>query len=414
VTDKRERLSRAGGDIMRADTFRADAPASRQHGLDLVRAAAIAAVMIYHANNMRLVPSPTPWLIGFGWMGVDLFFVLSGFLIASQLMKPWASGAKPDYGRFFARRAFRTIPAFAVVVLLYFAAPALRETPGIQPFWHFATFTENLLFTPTGPKAFDQVWSLCVEEQFYLLFPIALTLLAYKPSARKTVAVLSAVIVAGVFLRAFLWLDVVANTPFDVHSGSNWRAYVAFIYYPTWSRLDGLVAGIALATLKIFRPSLWKRFVAQPNLLLAAGLIGIGIAIGLFAGPILPLVGTAIGFPLLSASVALIVAAASTGRALVGKYRVPGGQALATGAYSLYLTHKIAYHAVDAWISPALGTTGYGTLMVAIVVALLVGALLYWAVERPFLILRDYRERVQIPLRLDFIGKRDRKVEPAL
>src|SRR5262249_36681136 len=256
----------------------------RQHGLDLVRATAIASVMLYHANNMMLVPSPAPWLISFGWMGVDLFFVLSGFLIASQLLKPWAIGSKPDYGRFFVRRALRTIPAFAAVVMLYFAFPRLREAPGIQPFWQFATFTENLLFQPTGPKAFDQVWSLCVEEQFYLLFPLALMFVAIKPSVRKTVTVLLAILVAGIFLRAFLWLAYVAVKPFDMHSESSWQAYVTLIYYPTWSRLDGLLAGIALATLKIFRPSVWMRFVAQPNLLFAAGLAGAGISVMLFGG----------------------------------------------------------------------------------------------------------------------------------
>ena len=400
---------------MRLEIFRAEVPAPRQHGLDLVRAAAIASVMMYHANNMMLVPGRAPWLISFGWMGVDLFFVLSGFLIASQLLKPWASGAKPDYPRFFVRRALRTIPAFAVVVMVYFAFPQLRETPGIQPFWQFATFTENLLYNPTVPKAFDQVWSLCVEEQFYLLFPLALSLVASKPSARKTVSVLLAIMVAGIFLRAFLWLAFVANKPFDMHSASNWQPYVTLIYYPTWSRLDGLLAGIALAILKIFRPSAWEGFVAQPNLLLAAGITGVGIVIMLVGGPISPLVGAAIGFPLLSASVALIVAAASTGRSIVGKYRVPGGQALATGAYSLYLTHKMAYHVVETWISPWLGTTGYARLMVAIIFALLMGTLVYWAVERPFLVLRDHwDQRSRTPPRLDLVARPGRKVEQAI
>ena len=365
-------------------------PAARQHGLDLVRATAIAAVMLYHARTTGLAPPSAPWLMSFGWMGVDLFFVLSGFLIASQLLKPWASGERADYARFFIRRALRTIPAFVVVVVLYFAFPHLRETPEIQPFWQFATFTENLLFDPTGPKAFDHVWSLCVEEQFYLLFPLVLSLVAIKPSARKTIAVLLAVLVAGIVLRAFLWLSLVANRPFHFHSEPNWQSYVTLIYYPAWSRLDGLLAGVALATLKIFRPAAWARFVARPNLLLAAGLFGAAIAIFLFGGPVSPLLGAAIGFPLLSASVALLVAGASTGLALVGKYRIPGGAALATAAYSLYLTHKMAFHAVQAWIAPTLGATGYAALALGLAFALLIGGALYWAVERPFLILRDH------------------------
>jgi peptidoglycan/LPS O-acetylase OafA/YrhL len=362
----------------------------RQHGLDLVRAAAIVSVMLYHAKTMMLMPGSTAWPISFGWMGVDLFFVLSGFLIAGQLLKPWATGAKPNYPRFFARRALRTIPAFAIMVMLYFAFPLLRETPQIQPFWQFATFTENLRFDPSAPKAFDQVWSLCVEEQFYLLFPLVLSLVAVRPSARKTVIILLAVLLAGIFLRALLWLALVADRPFDVHAQSNWQPYVTQIYYPTWSRLDGLLAGIALAVLKIFRPSAWNRFVAQPNLLLAAGLIGIATAMFLFGGGFSPLLGVAIGFPFLSVSVALIVAAASTGAGLIGKYRIPGGSALAASAYSLYLSHKMAYHAAQTWISPALGVSGYWAFGLGIGVALFMGALLYWIVERPFLILREY------------------------
>jgi len=360
--------------------------------------------MLYHANTMRLIPSRAPWLVNFGWMGVDLFFVLSGFLIAGQLLKPWAGGTKPAYGRFYLRRALRTLPAFAVVVILYFAIPQLREAPDIQPFWQFATFTENLLFDPTAPKAFDQVWSLCVEEQFYLLFPLALSLAAIKPSPRKTAALLLAIVVAGIVLRGFLWLALVAVKPFDVHSEPNWQAYVTLIYYPTWSRLDGLLAGIALAVLKTFRPGAWKRFVAHPNLLLVAGLAGIGVAMTLFAGPVLPVLAAALGFPVLAGSVALIVAGASTSRGLVGNYRIPGGAALATGAYSLYLTHKMAYHASQAWISPALGVTGYTALALALIVALMAGAALYWAVERPFLLLRDRLEqRSRTPLASELI-----------
>lgn len=364
----------------------------RQHGLDLVRATAIAWVMLYHAHTMQLAPASAPWLINFGWMGVDLFFVLSGFLIAGQLLKPWASGARPDYRRFFERRLLRTVPAFAIILILYFACPQIRETADIQPFWQFATFTENLLVRPIGPKAFDQVWSLCVEEQFYLFFPLVLYLIAFRPSLKKSVIIGLAVLIAGIFTRSFLWLGQVAERPFELNAPSDWHAYVALIYYPTWSRLDGLLAGVTLAAVRIFRPSIWKRFVAQPNLLLAAGCTGIGLAIILF-GLGSQFYGAAIGFPILSASVALVVAAASTGSAMVGRYPIVGGQALATGAYSLYLSHKIAFHLVKAWVGPATGASGYPLLTLALAFALVTGAVLYWAVERPFLLLRDRLDR---------------------
>jgi peptidoglycan/LPS O-acetylase OafA/YrhL len=382
--------STRASDQEQAPTTRKRAP--RRHGLDIVRATAIAWVMLYHAMNLRLVPDPDHWFVSFGWMGVDLFFVLSGFLIASQLLKPWAEGSRPNYGRFFARRLLRTLPAFAAILLIYFLVPAAREWPDIQPFWQFPTFTENLLFEPTGPKTFSHVWSLCVEEQFYLVFPAVVALVALRPSARKIAIIFAAVLLFGIGIRAWLWLRYVAQPPFDPSADPDWRSYTSLIYYPTWSRLDGLLAGIAVAALRIFRPAAWARMVARPNMLLAVGLAGIAAAILLFGVQIAPLLPTAIGFPLLSASIALVVAAASTDRALIGRYRVPGAAALATGAYSLYLSQKIAYHAVAARLAPSTGLHGYPLLAAAFAAALALGALLYWGVERPFLKLRDRLE----------------------
>ena len=150
-----------------------------------------------------------------------------------------------------------------------------------------------------------------------------------------------------------------------------------------------MLAGVAIAALKNFRPDVWRTFVARPDLLLAFGFAGIASAILLFGGLGTALLPVALGFPLLALSVALVVAAASTGRGVVGKYRIPGSTALAAGAYSLYLSHKIAYHATQEWIAPAFGATGYARFGLAVLVALALGALLYWTVERPFLRLRD-------------------------
>jgi peptidoglycan/LPS O-acetylase OafA/YrhL len=119
-------------------------PAPRLHGLDFLRATAIGWVMVYHASFYGFVPVADAWYVKFGWMGVDLFFVLSGFLIAGQLLRPFARGHQPDYRRFFLRRFLRTLPAYAAVIALYFLFPRLREQPDIDPIWRFATFTENL------------------------------------------------------------------------------------------------------------------------------------------------------------------------------------------------------------------------------------------------------------------------------
>lgn len=375
-------------DRMQLDQARSPSEEPRKHGLDIVRAAAILSVMFYHAGNMHLLPASAPWFINFGWMGVDLFFVLSGFLIASQLLKPFASGSRPSYGQFFARRALRTLPAFSIVVLAYFAFPLLRETPDIQPFWQFMTFTENLLFDPSSSKSFDQFWSLCVEEQFYLLFPLAVAMLALRPSAHKVGAVLLGVLLFGIVLRSYLWLAFVAAPRFSLSGQTEWHSYVTFIYYPTWSRLDGLLAGVSIALLKTFRPNAWKRFVSRPDLLLGLGLAGILCAVTVFSGAFGPLASVALGFPLLSLSTALVVASASTGRALVGRYRIVGAEALAAGAYSLYLSHKIAFHVTAQWLAPSLGVSGGIEFLLSLAVAVAFGAALYWAVERPILALR--------------------------
>src|SRR4029077_3300697 len=106
----------------------------RQPGLDLLRALAIIVVVIYHA---ALFGFKLPDRVDrFGWIGVDLFFVLSGYLIGGQLLASLARSNGISLGRFFARRAFRIMPAYFVVLAIYFLLPAWREYPEMsQPLW---------------------------------------------------------------------------------------------------------------------------------------------------------------------------------------------------------------------------------------------------------------------------------------
>jgi peptidoglycan/LPS O-acetylase OafA/YrhL len=366
--------------------FRGAAP--RLPGLDLIRAAAIAWVMIYHGSLFGLT-SQDHWLVRFGWMGVDLFFVLSGFLIAGQLLRPWARGVAPSYARFFGRRLLRTLPAYLVVVALYFLVPGFRDRADIAPLWQFLTFSENWLVDMSTPKAFSHVWSLCVEEQFYLVFPVVVAVIALRPTPAKVVGALVCVLVLGMALRGYLWLHFVAATPFDIDAAPRSGPYMRLIYYPTGTRLDGLLMGIAAAAVRAFRPAAWARLAARPNLLLAAGLPGVLASTFLFGGQIAEFWPTVLGFPLLSFSIVLIVIAGSDSRSLIGRYPIPGAGALATGAYSLYLSHKAVFHAVQV-ATPQLPAPLQGaSFPVALLGALGVGAALYWLVERPFLKLRD-------------------------
>ena len=164
----------------------------RLPGLDLLRALAIAWVMLFHSFLVGGLGPDFAWLSRYGWMGVDIFFVLSGYLIGRQVLGPLARGERLDFARFYARRAYRILPAFAVVLAIYLLWPGGREAKGLAPWWQFATFTLNFTIDYSANQAFSHAWSLCVEEHFYLLFPALAWVLAVRwPSARRVAALVT-------------------------------------------------------------------------------------------------------------------------------------------------------------------------------------------------------------------------------
>jgi peptidoglycan/LPS O-acetylase OafA/YrhL len=277
------------------------------------------------------------------------------------------------FGAFYLRRAFRILPAFFAVLAVYVLFPDWREAPGMQPAWQFLTFTMNLLIDYQHNQAFSHAWSLCVEEHFYLLFPLLAWWLARRSSRTLVIAAGVFVVAAGLLLRGYAVLH-----------GKDW---LESIYYPTWTRLDGLLAGVMLATIQAYRPGWWAIGQRYANSIVCAGLLLAGAAIWLFRDKA-AFAASVFGFPLLALGLALLVVAGANTTRGFGKRRIPGVGWIAGISYSLYLSHKLAIHAVHGALAAWSAVHGLAAFAVYALAIFATGALLHYGVERPFLRLR--------------------------
>ena len=217
-----------------------------------------------------------------------------------------------------------------------------------------------------------------------------MALLARRATSEWIVGAIVGVVVLGMAVRGYLWLHDVAGRPIDITSEPRAGAYMRLIYYPTWSRLDDLVGGICAALINVFRQAWWEALLLRGNLLIAGGVAGVAMVMLMFRdGEVGGLCAAAFGFPVLALSMSLLVIAGASRHSIIGRWTIPGAGALAAGAYSLYLSHKIVFHQVGvwsaAWPQPEKGLAPAA----AFIAAALAGAALYWLVERPFLKLRD-------------------------
>jgi peptidoglycan/LPS O-acetylase OafA/YrhL len=357
-------------------------PSSRHlPGLDLLRAIAIGWVMCFHSFLVGGLNAHFAWLSRFGWMGVDLFFVLSGFLIGSQVLYPLTRGQQFSFRVFYIRRALRILPAFWVVLALYVAFPRFREAPGLEPWWKFATFIVNLSSHYTHNQAFSHAWSLCVEEHFYICFPLLAWGLTRRLSARGFVILVLTVVVLGIAVRTATWLH-----DHQVVAVRNW--FIEDIYFPTWNRLDGLIAGIALAVLRTSRPHAWQQLGKYANGATVAGVLFVLLACRLFWDRT-GLIANSIGWPILSAGLALLVFAGAHRTGWLGRRAVPGAAWVAAISYSLYLVHKSIYHIVQTLWGDVLSRNGLLAFASYVAASVFCAAVLYYVVERPGLQLRD-------------------------
>lgn len=356
-------------------------------GLDFLRSIAIVWVMLFHSFVVGGLGPQYEWLSRYGWMGVDLFFVLSGYLIGVQVLKAFAAGRAFSFAEFYARRAFRILPAYLAVLMLYAFWPAFREAPGLEPSWKFLSFSLNLDIDYDANAAFSHAWSLCVEEQFYLFFPVLTWLCCRRLGHRRFAMLCMSVVAAGAVLRGAAWLrDANANPPLD----RNW--FIEDIYYPTWNRLDGLLAGVVLATWRVMGPQHWTSVRRHANRCLVSGIALLAIAMVLFNDRV-GLLANTIGWPVLSLAWALLVFATADSDHWLGRLQIPGAKELATISYSLYLVHKAVYHLVAVQWGEQFRGEGFMAVLAYGAAAVLAACLLHCTIERPFLRMRDWLGR---------------------
>ena len=238
--------------------------------IDGLRALAVTAVFAYHFN---------PALVPGGYLGVDLFFVISGYLITLGLIEEHAATGQIGLRHFWLRRAKRLIPAVGALVLAMLALTALTDPVRLSTLrsealatfvyvtnWYFV-FREQPYFETIGqPSVLRHLWSLAVEEQFYLIWPIVLMLLLPRLRHSFVFMLILATAIASALLAYFL----------DIGGASLDR-----LYYATDTRASALLVGAALAF--ICKPVLGRRIgYTEEATIGALGIVGLVVAVDLF------------------------------------------------------------------------------------------------------------------------------------
>jgi len=343
-------------------------------GLDGLRAISVIAVLLYHAEM--------PWLRG-GFLGVEVFFVISGYLITLLLTQEHERTSTISLKDFWLRRARRLLAALytllatvSVIVLIFYREDASKLAGQVWAALTYVTnwyliFSEQSYFALTErPPVFQHLWSLAIEEQFYLVWPLILLGLLRAFKGRHLP--IAGVITLGA-IASLLWMAYLYEPAMDPS-----RAY-----YGTDSRASGLLLGAALAL--VFKPGHTFRRDAEVKRvgIDLLGLVALGVVVGCFAqfrdtDSFLFQGGFAV---LALASCAAIIGAVHPGTTIGRLLGLPFMVWVGKRSYSLYLWHWPIFVYTQPEIDTPLGL--YPTLVLRL--ALTVGAaeLSYRYVEVP-------------------------------
>jgi peptidoglycan/LPS O-acetylase OafA/YrhL len=323
----------------------------RIFSLDGVRAVAVLAVFLNHALGVSL------------WMGVDLFFVLSGFLITGILLERKAR-KQSFFAYFYARRARRILPPYLLLLTL---SSLLYGVGWLDHWWWYALFAQNIAdaLGKHGNPGFGVLWSLAIEEQFYLVWPLVVRF-----SSERALAIVAA---AGIFVAPVLRA---AATPFV---SSFWP-----IYFLTPFRMDLLCAGALLAVLMRTNRQLPERLSAAAWIALCATL-----AVLFWLHRHYPLIrdanqalsNAALYSLTLVMSASIVILALNRGSVVARVLSNPLFVFIGTISYTIYLVHLtfIGF----AW---RMGFGRYESALAALVVTLAYATVSWLVLEKPLLL----------------------------
>jgi peptidoglycan/LPS O-acetylase OafA/YrhL len=352
-----------------------------------MRAVAIVLVVLGHVLLVLrfCVRGAVGWAIMSGYFGVEIFFVLSGFLIGGILLRNFSDDGVSGgtLGRFWCRRWLRTLPLYYLFVGVNLAINAALGSPSPKWVWNLV-FLQNCT-TPAGPF-FTESWSLAIEEWFYLLAPVAIFLLARTGTPLKRAVLTTAI---GGIVAATGWrMHVVASTNPD------WLRAVRTV---VTMRFDACMFGVFAAWWHRYAPASWN---AWRSVKLIAGLLCL-VGAGLMFR-FLPVNGSFAArthlFTLTSVGAMLCLPALAALHSVPGKL-AGGATRLSQWSYALYLVNVpvftgcsvwLAGHVHDGFRQPA--TAGW-TAFTAVSLSLLASAALHYGYERPILRWRDRHVR---------------------
>jgi peptidoglycan/LPS O-acetylase OafA/YrhL len=341
-----------------------------QPAFDGLRGLAVLGVLAAHLGEF-LAPSLTPWPLKGGFLGVDLFFVLSGFLITGLLLRELDRGGGIRLGRFYKRRVQRLLPALLgllAVHWIYAAIEGYAFSLERHASLYALTFTSN--WQPTWgvhagadvPLDLSHLWSLGVEGQFYLVWPFLLWgLYRVAPTGRRMIAVMAGAIVAVAIVRAL-----------QMSSVDDW----ALVYSRFDARADALLVGalLAVAAARGLLPSRRTRHR------LAVGGLAVLAAALVLASPSSAVLYWG-GFTVVALSGAAIVSLTleRQGR-LAGALSWSPVRSIGLASYSIYLWHLPVY----LWAVRVIPSTG-PRIAVALAVTAVVSTISYRLLERPYM-----------------------------